>query len=129
MKKLILIISFVLLSLIAFSQTHIFQTTQFSAKFTGYEWSDWVPSSLDITWNLSIARIIIYSADTQIIDYQNEITKTYTSYTVTRATATDREHLPILIEFTTYITGDSYLKISYSDIQYQYKLIPHQNHN
>lgn len=75
MKKLLTLISFLLVSLIGYSQVMGFRTTAYAQKEKVYgywsSWSDWEDSDMLLTIDLNTDVVTIYSPRTQIYSIYN----------------------------------------------------------
>lgn len=69
MKRLLLVLTIIIASVTAFSQTIAFETTHFSYKEKNYygwsNWSNWEPSRSLMTIDLNNDMIVIYTQQTQ----------------------------------------------------------------
>lgn len=122
MQKIIILFLFILLSISAFSKAVWFQTTAFNFKLTNHEWTGWQASDLTVAWEIDDSRLTIFSSDKQIIDYEPLVIKDYGQYLYCKSFATDTKHVLITFEIFIYTDGDVFIKITYADAQYKYKV-------
>lgn len=86
-------------------------------------WSNWISTSLKGEWRVNEGRIIIYSKETQIIDYSDPDVKETKDYMlITSQNATDTNNKDIFLEIYLYKNGASYLKLIYNDAEIKYKM-------
>jgi hypothetical protein len=86
-------------------------------------WSKWIPTSLKGEWRVDEGRIIIYSQETQFIDYSDPVVKETKDYMlITSQNATDTDNKDIFLEIYIYKSGSGYLKLIYNDAEIKYKM-------
>ena len=123
MKKLLLTLFVLLFSISIFSQDVLWgKATRLNYRIYGYEWTGWTRQYIDVKWDFANNQLIIYSRDTQILDYWNvnkEYSKGITIYTMN---ATDTENKQLVLQIFVYNSGGVYIKMLYTDIEYKYEL-------
>lgn len=126
MKKLLIcLFSMLLLSSIAYSNDVLFiKMEKFAARVLPYDWSEWINTNIDCTWDMTDKRIIIYSENRQIFDYDDEVYTEKSDYILfTSKNATDSNYKNMYLEIYVYkATGNGYLKVLYNDAEYKYKM-------
>lgn len=127
MKKLLLILLFSLSTFMSAETFHL-KTSEFNFRLNGHEWIGWEASDLNILWDFDMRRLVIYTADKQVIDYEKLSIKRGDGFTIYTAYATDYNHVLIRIELYIYDTNGSYLKLKYFDREYVYRIYrPNEN--
>lgn len=124
MKKLIFSLFFVLFSFSTFAQElNWFKTTCFNYKEKNAEWGEWVYSDLNLSINFEECQIVIYSAEKQIIDFENAVVKKFKGGLCMYADATDSNYKIVKIELYVYTIKSFYLKVIYPKFEYKYQFI------
>lgn len=122
MKKIIIIAITLFLSLGAFAQERVL-ATHFAAKYS-YEsaYGPWQSVNIPVTIDTDKNRIVIYSKETQIIDYVSPEIKEQDGYKYMTAYATDTKYKNIQVELWFMNTTTIVLRLRYLDFEYQYQL-------
>ena len=123
MKKLLLILLLLIAVLTAQAETHYYKVVVFNVKPTGYNWSGWKESNVEITIDYLTRHIEIGSTIPQIINYGELSIKRDSAYILYYGSAKDRNYTPIGIFFQIFNYGTFYLTVEYSDCTYSYSLI------
>ena len=123
MKKWLLILIFGCIGFFSQSQTLILKSFSYSYKFPKGVWSVWEESDISVIWNAPIHRISINSRIPQDIVYEKLIDTEFNTYTYYKATsAVDSHDQKLGLEVWIYDSGEIQMLISYSNLQYKYKL-------
>lgn len=85
-------------------------------------WSDWLPSTVLVSVDNTINRIVIYSSDKQIIDFVGFDSETTSEYIMLTSQATDSNYKKIYIKIQIYDVNTIFLSVIYKDIQYIYQM-------
>lgn len=85
-------------------------------------YSDWVDCNIKVNWNLTKKHIVIYSEETQIIDYTRLEESFEDGVTIYQGYATDATYQIIFLSVIITNNYNIFLKIKYSDIEYMYRL-------
>lgn len=121
MKKLLIIIGFLFIGLFANAVEYQFLATKFSLKSEATDkFPEWKSCEIPITIDFDRHRIVVNSAEKQIIDFANlEQLNVGSDATCFTALATDTNYQTIRIQIW-YQSTQMVLRIFYSDVQYQY---------
>ena len=122
MKKIIILITLVVFSLPAFSQVFKVNATKFRFTLDFDSWSNWEKVNIPISINFNEKRIIIYSKETQIIDFNYLNKEQIDSCISLDGIATDSDNKKIILVL--YICEKiTFLSLMYDNISYTYELI------
>ena len=124
MKRFLLILLFISVSVCSFAQTHWFRATHYAiSPYPEVKWSQWYPVDIQVAMNAHDKRIEIANNEPQIIDYESlEVSETSAAKYFS-GFATDSDYKTIFIVLAFFNSGEVQLTIVYSDVTYKYKLI------
>ena len=112
----------VVFSLPAFSQEFKLHAVKFRFTLDFDSWSNWEKVNIPISINFDEKRIIIYSKETQIIDFNYLNKEQIDSCISLDGIATDSDNKKIILVL--YICEKiTFLSLMYDDISYTYELI------
>ena len=124
MRKLLVSLIFLIVGVCAMNaQTLTLRAYAYCYKVTGYSWTDWQGSNVTVVLNTTSQRITIDSSSPQIIDYGSLTETDYGDYTLYEGFGSDITYQIIGIKMYVYNDGTVVLKITYSDLEYKYKMI------
>ena len=124
MKKLLLL-ALLMLTLSASAESFWFKTESLALKTPGKEWSQWYPEVMDVVLDFDKQQFVVYSYSEQVLDYVDLTSTKYKDFVLLEARCTDTNYNVCTVQIFVYTSGNVYLKIIYSNIQYKYKLIEH----
>lgn len=114
-------IMFISLSLSA--QTKYYSTVTYMSRLLPYgEWSTVKYVEIPISINLTTKHIEIYSKEPQVIDYTGFTKYEDVLFTAYGSPASDRSYKSMYVTLYSYFNDDVVLEITYSDVEYRYRL-------
>jgi len=131
MKKLIFIFSLLLVvfTIQAQAQVDWYKATTFSMRaLPSGLWSEETATFLPVSISSATKRIEIFTEAKQIFDYVTFSTTEFSYGTVYGSYATDSNYGAVYIEIIIYNSKQVYIKITYSDFEYKYKLVSYEQY-
>lgn len=123
MKKIIFILLFSLITVVTFAQPQYFKATSISLRILpNGTWSEWLQVDLPVFIDLDRKHIEVATAIPQIFDYTGFESERISGGTVYGSLATDSNYGKVYIQLYLYDDYRCYLKVIYSDMEYQYQL-------
>lgn len=123
MKKYIFIALLLLVTSATFAQPQWFKATSASLKtLPNGIWSEWVDVDLTVVIDADKKHIEVLTTVPQVFDYVTLEAEKIEGGTVYGGLATDTNYKTVYIEVYIYDDSDLYLKITYSDVEYRYRL-------
>ena len=122
MKRfIILLLLLITISFTAKAERTYYKTSSFTVR-TNNVWSNWMPSNLLISIDNTDNRIVIYSKEKQIIDFEKFDSVVTSEYILLDSQATDSKYKKIYIKIQIYDVNTIFLSVIYKDIQYIYQM-------
>lgn len=122
MKRFIaLFILLFAITLVAKAEITYYRASEFTVNINN-TWSDWMPSTVLISVDNTINRIVIYSSEKQIIDFVGFDSTTTSEYILLESQATDTNYKKIYIKIQIYDSNRIYFSIIYNNLQYIYQM-------
>jgi len=123
MKRLFIVLSFLLLVFYINAETKYFKAKFFNIRYANEQWLGWQKSDVIIEFDTNKKTITIFSPELQVIKYDNF--EWYPSTIILyRSYGEDKNCIALTIKIFCYHKV-SYLKICYADIQYKYQILPY----
>jgi hypothetical protein len=123
MKHIIVFLSLLFFTSSIFGQVKNLKSHYFNYCITGYDWSGWQESNIDVQWNPVARQIIIYSQVIQVINYDDLTLETHPQYNLYSGSATDSFSKSLNIYIQVFFNGHIYLTLQYQDLSYSYALL------
>ena len=122
MKKIIILITLVVFSLPAFSQVFKVNATKFRFTLDFDSWSSWTNVNIPVLINFEEKRVIIYSKEKQIIDFDYLNKEVIDNCIVLDGIATDSNNKRVILVLN-ICEKITFLSLMYDDISYTYELL------
>ena len=122
MKKIIILITLVVFSLPAFSQFFKVNSTIFIFTLDFDSWSSWTNVNIPVLINFEEKRVIIYSKEKQIIDFDYLNKEVIDNCIVLDGIATDSNNKRVILVLN-ICEKITFLSLMYDDISYTYELL------
>ena len=121
MKKIFSLLAILIIATTAFSQTFNLQSTHFTYRVTGGDWTGWVPATVNASVNMDTKNIYVYSQDPQMFTFSNLTQEDFNGYSNFKGYAIDKIGNTVGLNITIYESGEVFIRITYSDGEYMYK--------
>ena len=124
MKKLILLLTILISTISINAKTYEYISNAFAVDFLdGNGYGKWIPAEIAVDVSITDGSVIIYSSEVQkfnILEYKSYEFKDYDKLAII---AEDENLISCGLEFFEYDNGYTYLKITYKNIIYKYRLV------
>ena len=121
MKKFFLLVVILFTTTLSFSQTIWRQTDLVNLDY-GYGYTGWQHCVANVKIDIDNDRIVIYTQETQIFDIETLNTVQYSNYKLLQCVVNDSKYVRCYMDIYIYNYGNSYIKLTYSNIVYKYRL-------
>ncbi|MGV8961862.1 MAG: hypothetical protein ACOH2V_00510 [Candidatus Saccharimonadaceae bacterium] len=122
MKKLLLILVFVIVTITTQAAPLWYHITGLSTRDPNGEWSTWVYTDLSMAINFDTKHIEIYTENIQIFDYSGFVTSSIDKGTMYKSLATDSQFRTVEVYLLIYDSGIVYFKVAYNNLEYVYNV-------
>jgi len=121
LKKMLIIVALLFATLSINAQTYYKSTDLLNINY-GNGYTGWVNCVISTKIDIDNSQIVIYSSQTQVFNVYNSQEYNYSNYKLIRCWCTDYDKVNCIMDLYFYQSSNWYIKLSYNNIEYKYRL-------